>query len=277
MTEHRPSRTALGVAAHRAAHQLLDGEPKILVDSIAARLLDPRIVEAIRAGTYRADKQAAMALRSHVVLRSRFSEDRLAQAAARGVRQCVILGAGYDTFAYRQPDWARALRIFEVDQPATQADKRERLAAAGVATPVNLDYVAIDFEQMSLAEGLRASRLDFSQPAFFSCLGVLVYLSQEAIDAIFELVAGFPAGSEIAFTFSPPESAQSELAARAEAAGEPWRSHTSPEALQRDLGALGYSQVSFLGAEEADLAYGFSGRSDDLAPPHRAGIAAAIR
>jgi methyltransferase (TIGR00027 family) len=277
MTERRASLTALGVAAHRAAHQILDDEPKILDDPIAERLLDAGAIERIKSGQSGAEKPAPTALRSHVVLRSRFSEDRLAEAARRGVRQCVILGAGYDTFAYRQPDWARDLRIFEVDQPATQADKRQRLQAAGVATPENLEYVAIDFEQMSLAEGLRSSSLDSSQPAFFSCLGVLVYLTQEAIDAIFALVAGFPKGSEIAFTFSSPESATTEMAARVGRGGEPWLSHTTAQALTHDLGAKGFSEISFLDAENAERAYRFAGRSDGLPPPRRTSIAVAVR
>ena len=277
MTPNRPSRTALGVAAHRAAHRLLDGEPKILDDPIAERLLDARTISLIKTGQSGAEKPAQTVLRAHVVLRSRFSEDRLAEAVKRGVRQCVILGAGYDTFAYRQPDWARDLRIFEVDQPATQADKRARLTAASVAVPDNLEYVGIDFERMSLAEGLKASSLDFSRPAFFSCLGVLVYLTQDAIDAIFALVADFPEGSEIAFTFTQPEAAQSDLAARAGAAGEPWLSHTTPQALTRDLGALGFSEVSFLDRDEAERLYRFSIRSDGLPAPLRTSLAAAVR
>ena len=277
MTGRRASLTALGVAAHRAAHQILDDEPKILDDPIAERLLDARTIDLIKTGKSGAEKPAPTALRSHVVLRSRFCEDRLAEAVGRGMRQCVILGAGYDTFAYRQPEWARDLRLYEVDQPATQADKRQRLLAAGVAIPENLEYVAIDFEHMSLAEGLRTSSLDFSQPTFFSCLGVLVYLTKEAIDAIFALVARFPMGSEIDFTFSSPESATTEMAARVGAGGEPWLSHTTPQTLTRDLGAMGFSRISFLSAEEAERTYRFSGRGDGLPPPRRTSIAAAVR
>src|SRR5271163_808264 len=221
MPERNSSRTALGVASLRAVHQLLDGEPKILDDPIAARLLDASVIEEIHTIPARIHESMARGLRSHVVLRSRFAEERMAQAVERGVRQCVILGAGFDTFAYRQPDWARDLRIYEVDHQATQEDKRRRLRSAGIPVPANLEFVAIDFERVSLYEGLLTSSLNFSEPAFFSCLGVLVYLTREAVDAVFQLVAGYPVGSEIVFTFSLPESALSgnEAANRAALAG----------------------------------------------------------
>jgi methyltransferase (TIGR00027 family) len=214
-------------------------------------------------------------LRAHVVLRSRYAEERMARAAERGVRQCVVLGAGFDTFAYRQPDWARGVRIFEVDHKATQQDKRRRLQAAGIAIPENLEFVAIDFESVSLRDGMRQSTLDFSQPVFVSCLGVLVYLTREAVDAVFQFVAGFPAGSEIVFTFSAPESEHSELAQRVKSLGEPFRTHFDPQTLANDLHAMGYSSVSILGREEAQRIY-FQGRSDGLRAPGRGGIAAAI-
>src|SRR5271157_5401130 len=137
------SRTALGVAALRAVHQLLDGEPKILDDPIAARLLSADVLQQIQSNPARIHEPPDRGLRSHVVLRSRYAEERMAEAVQRGVRQCVILGAGFDTFAYRQPDWARSLRIYEVDHCATQAEKRQRLQAAGIPIPANLEFVAV--------------------------------------------------------------------------------------------------------------------------------------
>jgi methyltransferase (TIGR00027 family) len=199
----------------------------------------------------------------------------LADAVRRGVCQCVSLGAGFDTFAYRQPDWARRLRIYEVDHHGTQAEKRRRLQKAGIPIPPNLEFVAIDFESVSLPDGLRASSLDFSQPTFFSCLGVLVYLTLDAVNAIFELVAGFPADSEIAFTFSRHDSSVCSWADKVHALGEPWRTHFEPDALLRHLGALGFSEISLLSADEAEQSY-FRGRSDGLHAPLRAGIAAAV-
>ena len=265
------SRTALGVAVHRAVLQIFDGDPKILDDPIAGLLLDGDIRRQID----HARDPKTMGLRSHVILRSRYAEERLAGAVQRGVRQCVILGAGFDTFAYRQPNWAHGLRIYEVDHIGTQAEKRERLARAGIPVPANLEFVAIDFESVSLRDGLLASRLDFSQPTFFSCLGVLIYLTREAVEAVFQLVAGFPVGSEIAFTFSAPDSANSNLAQRVSLLGEPWQTHFDPDVLTDDLHALGFSAITFLTANEAERLY-FQGRSDELHAPRRGGIAAAV-
>ena len=251
----QPSRTALGVAAHRAAHQLFDGEPKILDDPIAARLLGADGLASLEA---RAARARDLGLRAHLLLRGRYAEERLERAVQRGVRQCVILGAGYDSFAYRQPAWARALRIFEVDQPATQADKRRRLEAAGIAIPDNLEFVAIDFERTSLAGGLSASTLDFMRPTFFSCLGVLVYLTIDAISAIFQLVAGFLDGQRDHRSASRAPSIRgfSQVVASSAAdaaAGEPWLSALDAPAMRRELTARGFSTIAFLSpAEEAE-------------------------
>jgi len=283
MPERNSSRTALGVAALRAVHQLLDGEPKILHDPVAVRLLDADVLQQIRSNPARSEEPLIKGLRSHVVLRSRYAEERMAQAVQRGVRQCVILGAGFDTFAYRRPDWAHSVRIYEVDHRATQEDKRHRLQSAGIPIPANLEFVAIDFELVSLREGLQTSALNFSEPAFFSCLGVLVYLSREVADAIFQLVSAFPASSEIVFTFSTPDSSLSNndaesrtaLAKLASALGEPWKTHFEPQTLMRDLRALGFSVISFLSSEAADQIY-FQSRNDGLRAPRRGGIGAAI-
>ncbi len=283
MTERNASKTALGVAALRAVHQLLDGEPKILEDPIAARLLGPEFLNRFAENPGKAHDRGIQGLRGHVVLRSRYSEDRLAGAVERGVQQCVILGAGFDTFAYRQPLWARRLRIFEVDHPGTQREKRERLQAAAIETPENLEFVSIDFESVSLQDGLRSSSLDFSEPTFFSCLGVLVYLSEEAVRDVFQLVAAFPPGSEIVFTFSLADSALSgedaalraRIAATVDSLGEPWRTHFDPELLAGDLKGCGFSEFTVLTADEAERKY-FAGRHDRLRPPRRSAIASAI-
>lgn len=167
------------------------------------------------------------------------------------------------------------MRLFEVDHGGTQADKRRRLEAAAIPVPPNLEFVEIDFERVALRDGLRRSSLDFSVPAFFSCLGVLVYLTRDAANAVFRLVAEFPAGSEIVFTYAAAGAANSPIADRVRAAGEPWQTQFDPAALKRDLTALGFSDVQFLRSEEAEDRY-FQGRSDGLHAPPRTGIAAAI-
>jgi methyltransferase (TIGR00027 family) len=282
MGERSSSSTAMRVAELRAAHQLIDGEPKIFSDPIVIRLLDAEVLEQIQSNTVLLNAPWLAGMRSHVLLRSRYTEDRLAEVVSSGVDQFVILGAGYDTFAYRQPEWASRLRIFEVDHPASQRAKQERLAAKGIAIPPNVEFVPIDFEHVSLQDGLSASSLNSSRPAFFSCLGVLVYLTEEAAYAVFKVVASFPKSSEIVFTFSQPDSAldgaeaarRAALASIADSMGEPWRTHFDRKTLIRRLRELGFTEVSVLNPGEAQMKY-FRGRNDGLRPPRRENVASA--
>lgn len=263
------SRTALGVAALRAAHQVLDQKPLILEDPVALRLLDPGALEHLREKTVELQSPGARGLRSHVVLRSRFAEDCLKACVASGNSQYVILGAGLDTFAYRQPSWARNLRIFEVDHPASQEAKRARLGAGGIDLPLNLAFVPVDFESASLQMGLEAASVEFTQPAFFSWLGVTMYLTDEAIDATLRFVAGFPSGSGLVLTFAQPsEPGLDDLADKAAAAGEPWITRLTPSQMEAKLHLAGFSRVSFLEPKEATARY-YQGRGDGLPPPRR--------
>jgi methyltransferase (TIGR00027 family) len=266
------SRTALGVAALRAAHQVLDQQPLILEDPVAIRLLDPGALQHIRGKEAELQGPSARGLRSHVVLRSRFTEDHLRERAEAGVSQYVILGAGLDTFAYRQPSWARGLSVFEVDHPATQEAKRMRLHAGGLECPPNLAFAPVDFESSSLREGLQAAGLDFTRPAFFSWLGVTMYLTEEAIDATLRFAAAFPAGSGMVLTFAQPEG--SGLADLAAAAGEPWITRFTPLGMETKLRETGFSRVAFLEPEEAAARY-YQDRSDGLPPPRRISTALA--
>ncbi len=130
----------------RAVHRIIDREPWVVDDEPSDRLFGGIARAMLAADPERASGPRANALRGHVLVRSAFAEARLRAAVERGVRAYVVLGAGYDTFAYRQPAWMRGVRIFEVDAPATQAEKRERLRAAGIAVPANVAYVPVDFE-----------------------------------------------------------------------------------------------------------------------------------
>ncbi|MCG6535846.1 MAG: class I SAM-dependent methyltransferase, partial [Syntrophales bacterium LBB04] len=132
MPDHNASQTALGTAYMRAVHQLFDARPLIFDDPVILSLLGPSALQRINDTAEQHRSSGRLALRAHVVLRSRFTEDRLAAAVHRGIMQYVLVGAGFDTFALRQPPWAQALKIFEVDHPGTQAVKRSRLAAAGL-------------------------------------------------------------------------------------------------------------------------------------------------
>ncbi len=282
MTDHLSSHTAEVVAVLRAVHQLFDGAPRILDDPVVMDLLPAAAMQDVRAYPVRFESLPARALRSHVVVRSRFAEDRLAEAARRGLRQYVVLGAGHDTFAFRQPEWARALRIFEVDQPATQADKRERLATARIAAPANVTFAPIDLESTALEDGLRRAGVQLDEPVFFSWLGVTVYLSADAVDAVFRAVAALPPSSEIVFTFAQPltgaadESALTAMAESAAQVGEPWITFFETQQLVDRLHGIGFARVDLLTPEETEARY-FRGRTDQLPVPRRISIAAAVR
>ena len=298
MKEGTPSITAIGVAINRAVHQVLDDDPKILPDPIALPIVEgllhdtfvmywPQRYAAASTAVPASSREAILEvaeefrtpmwnfLRSDSVVRSRFTEDCLAEAVAAGVRQYVILGAGLDTFAYRQPSWPEQLRIFEVDHPATQQWKRAHLAQRGIERPGNLEFCPIDFEKRALAEGLAASAFDPQVPTFFSWLGVTMYLTRSAIEATLRFVLSLPRQSEIVFNFSPTRECVSpaEAALWAEVAaflgpllrahGEPPITQFAAEELQDWLARLGFAQLCFLSAELATARY-FAGRRDGL-------------
>jgi methyltransferase (TIGR00027 family) len=196
----------------------------------------------------------------------------LAEALIRGVRQYVILGAGLDTFAYRQPSWASSLRIYEVDHPASQEWKRERLQVAKVKIPENLTFAPTDFEISSLRGGLSTAGFDFRAPSYFSLLGVTQYLTLEATESIFELVQSLPQGTEIVFEFMVPDDLMpakeagviAKMASLTAERGEPWLTRLRPAELESRLTILGFSQVTHLSPQVANERY-FRGRNDDLA------------
>jgi methyltransferase (TIGR00027 family) len=256
----QPSQTARGAAAFRAIHQTLDGGV-IFSDPFAARIID----DETRA---RLDETAAHpALRPwrlFIAARSRFSEDTLAAGVARGVRQVVVLGAGLDTFSLRNPHAGQGVRVFEVDYPATQGWKRERLKQAGLAVPASLTFAPVDFERQSLADGLKAAGFQADSPAFFQWLGVVPYLTREAVSLTLDFIAGVP-GSEVVFDYGEPfENYPAgrrvhvmEVAAQAAARGEPWLSLFDPAELSKMLRDKGFGVVEDLGmAEIADRFYG---------------------
>jgi len=274
MSDRKASRTALATAYLRAAHQLLDAAPRILEDPVALSLLGAGAAQRIRDEADAIQTPERRALRAHVVLRSRYTEDRLAAAVARGVKQYVLLGAGFDTFALRQPAWTGVLRIVEVDHAGTQGEKRARIAQAGLAVPANVTFASVDFERESLLEGLARHGVGLDEPTFFSWLGVTMYLAENAVEATLASVAAFPAGSEIVLTFASPE--PSPLAAHVASLGEPWLSHFEPAAIEAKLRGAGFTAVEFLSLDEAEARY-FRDRPDDLPAPKRGGIVAAVR
>ena len=277
MSDYKASHTALGSAYLRAAHQLLEAKPLLFEDPVAVPLLGPKAIKLIQdaADNYRTPEM--LALRAHVVLRSRFTEDRLAAAVSRGITQYVILGAGFDTFALRQPSWAQILKIIEVDHSGTQAAKRSHIAAAGLTMPENAVFADIDFEHESLCDGLLRYGISMDKPTFFSWLGVTMYLKEDAIDAVLRSVAMFPVGSEIVLTFLTQSSdSPSPLAQSVANLGEPWVSCFEPDTLEAMLRSVGFSTVEFLSPAEAEARY-FRQRPKDLPVPKQINILSAVR
>jgi methyltransferase (TIGR00027 family) len=255
-----PSDTARGAAALRAIHQSLDGGA-IFPDPFAATMLDVATLAKL-------DEIAADAslrpVRLFIAARSRFSEDTLAGCVKRGVRQVVVLGAGLDTFSLRNPHASLGVRVFEVDSQASQNWKRDRLKHAGLGAPSSLTFVPMDFERQSLADALGSAGFDANRPAFFQWLGVVPYLTREAISLTLEFIAGVP-GSEVVFDYAEPfenyrpdrRANITAVAASAASRGEPWLSLFDPVELSEMLEAKGFGMIEDLGlAEIADRFYG---------------------
>jgi methyltransferase (TIGR00027 family) len=262
----RPSATAQGAALLRAAHQLLD-DPRVFPDPFALRMIGDEAEAALRSDPGRYANRSS--LRAFIALRSRYAEDQLEDAVARGVEQYVVLGAGLDTFAYRNA--YPALRVFEVDHPATQRWKRQRTREAGLRVPRALRFAPVDFETETLSDGLARAGFAPHEPALFSMLGVAIYLTKHALAQTLSFVTACSPGSEIVFDYSVPSLflthsqrlARETAAKRAAAVGEPWLSYFEPAALAAELADLGFSVVGDLGPTEANERY-FANRRDGL-------------
>jgi methyltransferase (TIGR00027 family) len=250
----QPSQMALAAARHRAAHQVLE-QGRIFTDPLALRILGDHDAAAAvrRAREYPATRK----MRTFVAARSRFAEDTLARALDRDVCQVVILGAGLDTYAYRCPHGDR-LRVFEVDHPATQMWKWHLLQEAAIPKPDALTFVAVDFERESLADGLSGAGFDRDVPTYFFWLGVVPYLTEEAVWSTFAFIGGLSRGAHVVFDYSdPPESLTPEARARHDARavrlaslGEPLLTHFDPDRLRAGLVDLGFTRIEDLGPRQ---------------------------
>jgi methyltransferase (TIGR00027 family) len=299
MDEGRASRTAIATAYFRA-HHCAHASPKIFEDSLAGALLSAKEREAMerflleglvkhnpelaRSGADRATL-VGYALRGLVVVlaRARYTEDWLAEAMRDGVSQYVIIGAGLDTFALRRPDLQDRLRVIEIDHPATQTSKQKRIREAGLTPPPNLHFAPADLEKESLAEVLSRTPYDRARPAFFSWLGVTMYLTGDAIRATLRSLRGSAAaGSQLVFDYldravfepenqSPMRSRLFDIVRRA---GEPMIFGFDPSALGAELAAQGFRLLEDLAPEAQEALY-FAGRTDGLRPYGSAHLARA--
>lgn len=274
MIEGRPSRTAQRVAARRAAHQLLD-RPPVFDDPLALKILGPENEARLRADPSAFDRtRVGRILRAFLAVRSRFAEDLLAEAVAAGVTRYVVLGAGLDTFAYRNPH--PGLRVFEVDFPATQAWKRERLAQSGITEPPGIVYAPCDFATQSASQALAAAGLETSKPVFCSWLGVAMYLERDAVLATIRSLAPLAcAPGGLVFDYMVPASSLPLLhralfwlfgrrvSRRVAQAGEPFLSSFRPDALAAAVRAAGAREATDHAPPQLAARY-LSGRHDRM-------------
>jgi methyltransferase (TIGR00027 family) len=288
MDEKQAGVTALVTAYARAYHATHDS-PKIFDDFLAdqfytpeehtdfdrnlaglLQLIDPHLAAA------HPDQAAALAqvMQTHngpiTLSRSRYAEDCLEEALRQGVQEYILLGAGFDTFAFRRPDLRDRLQIFEVDHPVTQALKRQRIALAGWEIPANLHFVPVDFNTQGIPAALLDSPYDRHQPAFISWLGVTYYLAQAVVFATLQAVAGIAQkGSQIVFDYMDADAFIPIKAGKriqlmqmiAGMVGEPMKAGFDPAALAHDLHHLGLRLVADLGPAEIEARY-FQGRAD---------------
>ncbi|MFZ0745294.1 MAG: SAM-dependent methyltransferase [Terracidiphilus sp.] len=264
MQTGKASRTALRVAIRRAAHQVID-DPHVLDDPIAVRLVGTEFARDME----RAMHPVARDFRLFLAARSRYVEDQLVKAVSSGVMQYVVLGAGLDTFAYRNP--FSSLRVFEVDFPATQDWKRAMLHEAGIDAPASLTFVPLDFEHKALAEGLADGGFDMRNAAFFGWLGVVPYLTLDAFRATLSAVAQLAAGTGISFDYAfRPETLNPKrrmvfdaLSQRVAAAGEPFQLFFTPEEMESELRGAGFLRIEQVDSGQLNDLY-FRGRADGL-------------
>jgi len=278
MQQGQASRTAEGSAAVRAIHRLQD-EPRIFDDPYALELTSPAWRRIARSGPLRwlVTRVLLPSLRpiaAETVVRSRYTEELLEQAIARGTRQYVIVGAGFDSFALRRRDDPSGLRVFELDHPDTQRVKIERIRSLGIESPDFVEFVGVDLERHAVAEALADSSFDAALPAFFSWLGTVPYLSNDAAIATLRSIAGCAApGSEIVFDYLVPDEVLSDperrvvekLRAFTARRGEPLVGAFHPDELGAALGELGLVLVENLSGREQEKRY-FAGRDDGLLP-----------
>jgi methyltransferase (TIGR00027 family) len=259
MKPDEPSRTALMIARQRAAHQLLD-HGSILYDPFAMAVLREDEKDVLQF----ADRHPLASIgRLFTAARSRIAEDALSGAVETGIRQIVILGAGLDTFALRNPHGARQIRIYEADHPATQAWKRRRLAEAQLALPPWLTVVPVDFERDDLGEALAGAGLQRNAPAFFSWLGVVPYLTQDAIGGTLNYIASIE-NSEVVFDYmEPPQAVSEEIrelvterTKQLEKIDERWASRFEPADMAALLRSYGFSDIEDIDFQEIRSRFG---------------------
>ena len=272
-----PSRTAQSVAMRRAEHQFVDW-PHVFRDPVAVRIIGPGAAALMTLRAPAAHLPSSRYLRAFIAARSRYAEDHLARAVVAGTRQYVILGAGLDTFAYRNPYPPDRLRTFEVDHPDTQALKRQRLQKSGIRIPTSVTYVPVDFERQELRAELERAGFKLDAPAFISWLGCTPYLARDTVMATFSLIHALCPDNGVVFDYARPRhtlSGVEKLAldaidASVGLAGEPFVTFFNTEELAAELRTIGFRHVEHPTTDEINARY-FNGRLDRLRVRGRVG------
>jgi methyltransferase (TIGR00027 family) len=275
MTDEQPSFTAFTAAAARAAHLIVDGDPVIFADTLAGVMLGERVEEFIGYHLVHGAHPVLSTARAQVTCRSRYTEDSLSLGIRHGISQYVILGAGLDSFAYR----CGAVRVFEIDHPATQEWKRRVLPV-----PENAVLVPVDFSVDSLGDSLRRAGFDFAAAAFVSWLGVTMYLDAGAIEQTLSVIGGFAPGTEIVVDYMLPAGLRDAVGADyaeqvgqvSAERGEPWLSFFAPDDMAALLGRHGFGAVRDVRQREMVPAAMWR-RSDSLRPAELSRLAHATR
>lgn len=264
-------KTAVRVALWRALHVQADPPPHVFDDELGARLVAPD--DGWRSRPDMTPDTSARA-RASIVARARFTEDLVVEQAGHGVDQYVILGAGLDTFAQRQPQGAEAVRVFEVDQPETQAWKRERLVELGHGVPERLRLVPVDFEaDESWWDRLAEAGFDPGRAAVMACSGVSMYLTKDAVASTLRQAATLAPGSTLAMSFMQPldlvdaaeQGARQGVERAARADGTPFLSFFAPDEILALAKEAGFRHAEHLSAADLGARY-FAGRADGLRP-----------
>jgi methyltransferase (TIGR00027 family) len=274
MQPHQPSRTLLRPALHKAAHQLLD-DPCIFQDPLAVGLFPECSAEAILAQQADLRSPEACLLRSVFVFRSRFAEDSLAEAVNTGVGQFVILGAGLETFPWRQPLWAQSLKIFVSDHPASAVMVRDILKKRNLILPSNVNIADSDLEQRDVLNDLAKVGFNANRATFVAMLGLSQYLTPGTMEHLLRSIASLPRGSRLILSFAPPQSSlvgedsleAGRAVARSEALGEPWLFRPEPRELHDMLNTCGFSTIRYLAPEIVQQDF-FGNRNDGLRAAH---------
>jgi methyltransferase (TIGR00027 family) len=247
-----------------------DARPLVFDDPLAVKILGPEFAEEIRRTPSAEKRPFSAALRAFMVCRARYAEDTLAAGVRDcGVRQYVVLGAGLDTFAYRNT--FADVKVFEVDHPATQAWKRELIKSAAIPVPDTMKFVAVDFEKQSLRQELLRAGFDFNVPTAVAWLGVVPYLTAEAFAATMRVIERMAPGSSLVFDYSQPREALSpveqlmldSISARVALAGEPFQLFFTPAQLEEEMQVYGWLVVEDLDGKALNARY-LAGRCDGL-------------